>query len=106
MEMGRVGGGVPTTDEHGKTEDIINDNIDNLRPNQYSLGAKRGMLLTTENTDGHGNTEYISLVQCRSVEFSGQSITTEGCFSVGDIPTTDEHGFARKNGDTETRRCN
>ena len=72
MEMGRVGGGVPTTDEHGKTEDIINDNIDNLRPNQYSLGAKRGMLLTT---DGHGWTRkheiYISLVQCRSVQFSG-----------------------------------
>ena len=71
-EMGCVGGGVPTTDEHG-------------------------------------NTIYISLVQCRSVEFSGQSITTEGCFSVGDIPTTDEHGFARKNeiqkhGDTEKRR--
>ena len=51
---GSVGGGVPTTDEHGfarKHGDIINDNIDNLRPNQYPLGAKRGMLLTT---DEHG----------------------------------------------------
>ena len=60
--MGRVGGGVPTTDEHG----------------------------------GAGNTIYISLVQCRSVQFSGQSITAERCLSVGDIPTTDEHGWARK----------
>ena len=51
---GRVGGGVPTTDEHGWTRkhgDIINDNIDNLRPNQYYLGAKRSRLLTT---DEHG----------------------------------------------------
>ena len=40
-----------STDRHGKTEDIINDNIDNLRPNQYSLGAKWGRLLTT---DEHG----------------------------------------------------
>ncbi len=53
--MGRVGGGVLTTDEHGsarKNGDVINDNIDNLRPNQYSLGAKREVLSTT---DEHGS---------------------------------------------------
>ena len=45
---GRVEGGVPTTDEHGQARkhgDIINDNIDNLRPNQYPLGAKRGNII-------------------------------------------------------------
>ena len=88
-----------STDRHGKTEDIIKDNIDNLRPNQYYLGAKREIYQPLMGTDLHGNTKYISLVQCRSVEFSGQSITTERCFSVGDISTTDEHGQARKNGD-------
>ena len=41
-------------------------------------------------------TRYISLVQCRSVQFSGQSITAERCLSVGDIPTADEHGWTRK----------
>ena len=63
--MGRVGGGVPTTDEHGwarKHGDIINDNIDNLRPNQYYLGAKRSRLLTTDGhgfARKHGNTETL-----------------------------------------------
>ena len=47
-------GDIPTTDEHGQARkhgDVINDNIDNLRPNQYYLGAKRSRLLTT---DEHG----------------------------------------------------
>ena len=45
-----------------KTEDIINDNIDNLRPNQYPLGAKRSRLLTTDEHGfawKHGNTETL-----------------------------------------------
>ena len=55
-----------TTDGHGfarKHGDIINDNIDNLRPNQYPLGAKREIYQPRMSTDGHGNTKYISLVQ-------------------------------------------
>ena len=69
--MGRVGGGVPTTDEHGfarKHGDIINDNIDNLRPNQYPLGAKRGMLLTT---DEHGFARKHEIYILGSVKVSG-----------------------------------
>ena len=57
---GRVGGGMPTTDEHGlvrKHGDVINDNIDNLRPNQYPLGAKREIYQPRMSTDGHGNTD-------------------------------------------------
>ena len=52
------GAGMPTTDEHGlarKHGDIINDNIDNLRPNQYPLGAKREIYQPRMSTDGHGN---------------------------------------------------
>ena len=58
---GRVGGaGMPTTDEHGlarKHGDVINDNIDNLRPNQYPLGAKREIYQPRMSTDGHGNSD-------------------------------------------------
>ena len=57
---GRVGGGMPTTDEHGlarKHGDIMNDNIDNLRPNQYPFGAKREICQPLTSTDGHGNKE-------------------------------------------------
>ena len=58
-------GDIPTTDEHGqarKNGDVINDNIDNLRPNQYYLGAKRSRLLTTDEhgfARKHGNTETL-----------------------------------------------
>ena len=62
-------------------------------------GAWEKVCQPPTSTDGHGNTIYIFLVQCRSVQFSGQSITAERCLSVGDIPTTDEHGTARKHGD-------
>ena len=58
---GRVGGGMPTTDEHGwtwKHGNIMKDNIDNLRPNQYPLGATRGMDRPRMSTDGHGKKEY------------------------------------------------
>ena len=59
---GRVGGGMPTTDEHGWTRkhgDLINDNIDNLRPNQYPLGAKREICQPLNCTELHGNKGYI-----------------------------------------------
>ena len=58
-------GDISTTDEHGQARkhgDIINDNIDNLRPNQYPLGAKRSRLLTTDEhgfARKHGNTETL-----------------------------------------------
>ena len=59
---GARGGRYATTDEHGlawKHGDIMNDNIDNLRPNQYPLGAKREIYQPRMSTDGHGNTEYV-----------------------------------------------
>ena len=59
---GSVGGGMPTTDEHGWTRkhgDIMNDNIDNLRPNQYLLGAKREICQPLNCTELHGNKGYI-----------------------------------------------
>ena len=59
---GREGGGMPTTDEHGlawKHGDIMNDNIDNLRPNQYPLGAKREICQPLNCTELHGNKGYI-----------------------------------------------
>ena len=55
---GREGGGMPTTDEHGlawKPGDIMNDNLDNLRPNQYPLGAKREICQPLNCTELHGN---------------------------------------------------
>ena len=99
---GRVGGGVPTTDEHGWTRKH------DIYP-WFSVGQcssvvnpyRRKMSLCGRYTNHRRartgtETRYISLVQCRSVHFSGQSITAERCLSVGDIPTTDEHGWARK----------
>ena len=56
----RGGAGMPTTDEHGlarKHGAVINDNIDNLRPNQYPLGAKREIYQPRMSTDGHGNSD-------------------------------------------------
>ncbi len=59
---GREGGGMPTMDEHGwtwKHGNIMNDNIDNLRPNQYPLGAKREICQPLNCTELHGNKGYI-----------------------------------------------
>lgn len=50
------------------------------------------------STDEHGNTEYISLVQCCSVWFNGRTIPAEVCLSAGDITN---HGRPRTS--TETR---
>ena len=72
-ERGLSVGDILTTDEHGwaqKHGDIMNDNIDNLRPNQYPLGAKRGIYQPRMGTDRHGNTEiypWFSVGQCSSV---------------------------------------
>ena len=46
----------------------MNDNIDNLRPNQYPLGAKREMLLTT---DEHGWARKHDIYILGSVKVSG-----------------------------------
>ena len=39
------------------------------------------------------------------VQFGGQNITAERGISVGDIPTTDEHGWARKRGVITSYAC-
>ena len=93
-----------TTDGHGfarKHGDVINDNIDNLRPNQYYLGAKRSRLLTT---DEHGFARKHEIYILGSVKVSGVQWLKYNRGKMFLSGRYTNHGRARM--DTETRRCN
>ena len=75
-----------------KTEDIIKDNIDNLRPNQYYLGAKREICQPRTSTDRHGNTEDIIKDNIDNLRPNQYYLGAKR----SRLLTTDEHGFARK----------